>query len=209
MGRGLSQGGLAQILDPGHETMIPGVLALATHGGCFRGAHAHEHGVVTLVHDVVHGQVHAHVDPVLDLRAHALHQGDLLLEDVPGQTVVRDAHGGHAPALGVGLEDGALVAHPAQVKGAGQPGRTGPDHGHLLVPGLLGPVVGLGLGRDLAVRGKALEPLYGDGLVHQRPAAVKLAGADADPADGPGHGAVVADHDPKPRPSGRTGVFSK
>ena len=76
--------------------------------------------------------------------AQAANDLDLAVEHGLGQAIFRQRVAQHAAGLGVGLEDGDLVAQQRQVEGGGQPGRAGADHRDLLAGG------GQPLGDDVA-----------------------------------------------------------
>ena len=99
-------------------------------------AGADEHGLEAHLEQLVDGQHPAddHVGHHMD--ALGLQLGDLVGHDGLGQTELGDTVHQHAAGSMQGLENGHVIALLGQVAGAGQTGRAGTDHGHLLAVGL-------------------------------------------------------------------------
>ncbi len=110
-----------------------------------------------------------------------------------GQAVLGDAEAQHAARLGLGLEDGGLVAEQRQVAGARQAARAGADDRHLLFEGRLD-----GLGQRHVAEGEvadeALEAGDGDRLLDLAARAVGLALVGADAAADGGERVGLAGH---------------
>ena len=87
-------------------------------------AHGHEGGAEAVLKfrpQVAHGVVLLEPDAEVD------HPGDLRVDDVPRETVCRDAIAHHAARLATAVAHRNLVAEPCQVVCRGQPAGAGPD----------------------------------------------------------------------------------
>ena len=150
-------------------------------------AGANEDGLVALLKELVDGDGLAHNDIVLDLHAQGLQILDLSSHDLLGQTELGDAVDQHAAGLVEGLKNGYVIAHFAHVAGAGQAGRAGADHRHLVAVAGRNDGSRLVLFGHVVIRHKALQATDGHALSPDAADAAGLAlpllGADA-AADG-------------------------
>ena len=80
-------------------------------------AHGQEDGLVSLLEKVVDGEVPAQGLAGLDLDVVLADEADVVLQILPGQPVIRDAHGQHAAGHGQGFEDGHRIPSPSQMVG--------------------------------------------------------------------------------------------
>ncbi len=150
-----------------------------------RRADAEEHRVVTLGPEGLERHVLAEHHVGEDFHAHPLDHADLAGDDLARQPIGGNGLHQHPAGTRLGLEDLRPVAQPGEEVGAGQARRTGPDDGDL--PFRVAVVLAdLGqLDRHLLIDHEPLDAADRDGGVERRPAALVLAGVEADPrADG-------------------------
>ena len=128
----------------------------------------------------------------LNLHTQGFDALNLVLKDLFGETIDRDAHSQHATSHGQGLEDGDAIAFSDQVIGSGKTSRACPYDGHLF---FFRPFRGLWFGsrRNSGVVGEALQAANRQGLIHILALALRLAGVVADPPQNAGEGDGVAD----------------
>ena len=109
---------------------------------------------------------------------------DLLIQNLPWETIIRDTHGQHPPRHGELLEDMHLVSLEGQVIRTGQSRGTRADNGHLLLPFFVNHRYGDGFpGGLFVIRHETFQGGNGNGLVHlPSPEAHGLTGMAADPA---------------------------
>jgi hypothetical protein len=94
------------------------------------GADGHEKGAVSLVAQLADGRVRTNVNAGFERYAQLPQDRNLLVDDVPGQAVGRDAQGQHAAQDVVFFEDRDGKSLDGQKIGAGQAGRPAAHHGH-------------------------------------------------------------------------------
>jgi hypothetical protein len=80
------------------------------------------------------GRVRTNIDAGFEFYSQFPQDRDLLVDDVPGQAVGRDAQGQHAAQDIVFFEDRDRKSLDGQKIGAGQAGRPAAHHGHFLFP---------------------------------------------------------------------------
>jgi len=129
----------------------------------------------------------------LDLGPQVADELDLVLEDLLGQTVVGDPHGGHPAPLGQGLEYRDLVAHSPEVVGRGEPRGPRAHDGHFLRPLGSGPLQGARSRSQVMVDRRPFQQADGQRLVDAVAHAGLLAGVRAGTADDAGQDAALAD----------------
>ena len=125
-------------------------------------AEGEQHGVVRVA-QFVERDVLADAHVAADIDADRADHIDVLVDDVVGQAVFRDAPARHAAGLVERFEDGHAVALLRQVEGGGKAGRAGADDGDFLAGGR-GGLADSGadlFGRHL-IHDVALEPADGD-----------------------------------------------
>ena len=110
----------------------------------------------------------------LDINAQLLQALDLVLDDVLGQTELRDAVHQNAAGHMQGLVNGDLVAQLGQVAGDGQAGGTSADDSHLVAVGGGGNRLGMYV-VAVPVRNKALQTADADGFALDAADALALA----------------------------------
>ena len=170
------------------------LLAGHVHGDRVHAAGADDHRVVALL-ELVHGDVTADLDVVVELHAVLGDPVDVELDDIARQPEGRDADERGAAARRQRLVDVHLVAVAGQLLGDGQPGRPRADDRHALAAGRADHHV---VGHVVAVVPVDQEALHGadrERLVDVSPAAGLLAWCAADVAADGRHRVGVAGQD--------------
>jgi hypothetical protein len=157
------------------------------------GADGHEKGAVSLVAQIADGRVRTNIDTGFKRYSQFPQDRNLLVDDVPGQAVGRDAQGQHAAQDIVFFENRDGKSLDGQKPGAGQAGRPAAHHGHFLFPVLFffwdrGNSVFPG-----PVGQKTMQGHDGDGCIYICPGAGGFAGVVADPAADAGKGVLAAE----------------
>ncbi len=148
------------------------------------GADADEHRVKTLVPEIPDGEMPAPFLVQADGDAHPEDGVDFVLQDLPGNTVLRVAVAQGSSQLGSGFENGDVMPPPGEKIGGGQPGRPPADHRDPLACRFFPGDVQVDLVGHAPVGNKALEMVDVNRVVNQNAPAAGFAEPGADPAHG-------------------------
>ena len=147
-------------------------------------------GLISLPAQLTDGKVLADLHAGLELNAEGPDGLYFGLDDGAGQPVGGNAHGEHTSQNGQLFKNRDRIPLEGQEIGAGQPGRSGADNGHLLRPGVFflreeRPVAFL-----VPVGQKAVQIHDRQGFVDLLSGTGPFTGVVADPAADPGEGVV-------------------
>ena len=166
------------------------IFAFDAQGLAQLGADPQKESLISLPAQLTDGKVLADLHAGFELDAQVPDGFYFGLDDGAGQPVGGNAHGEHTSQNGQFFKDRDRIPLEGQKIGAGQPGRSGADDGHLLRPGVFflreeGPVAFL-----VPVGQKAVQIHDRQGFVDRLAGTGPFTGVVADPAADPGKGMV-------------------
>ncbi len=185
----LAQGHVPKEIDPLEHAV--GIFVLNAQPPAAVQSHRQKKRPESFLLQTLQGDIPAEGDTGPDGDSHLFDQGDFIGQHIPGQPVLRDAHGHHAARFGQFFENRHGIALQGQKIGGRQTGRPRTHNGNLLVAGRRGFRDGLRAGAFFPIGQEAVQLSNGQGLIHVIAGAVAFAGVVAHPAADTGKGVLL------------------